>query len=233
MTRTRTERLPFALLGVAILSAIGVSVAEAARCHTFVNFYNVQRRVPGPVNTECNTVREFMHTAPFGNWGVESPHGAKQDGHQFPGWKIEEDDLRWRQWNSCTSDPEFRTSEYLPHGEPQQAIPDVESRYASSVMRGQSNVPCSTVHSGGLLVFSGLYMKIYEIDSVSDRALFGIGNGSDLVGSLSYPTVLVSITCDTVLFDDCIGRSIRYSPLGSSSSNVSANIFVTVHTSYE
>ena len=226
MTRTRTKRLPLAPLGVVILSAIGVSVAEAARCYTFVDFYNVQRRVPGPVDTECGTGSERMHTAPFGNWGVESPHGAKQDGRQFPGWETK-DDLRWRQWNSCTSDPKFRTSVYLPHGEPQQAIPDGASRYARSVIRGQNNVPCSTVHSVGLLVFSGLYMKIYELDSISDYALGG--NGSDLVGSLSYPTAFVPIRCSTSSY--CRGRSPSLQPMRSS--NVSANIFIDVRTSYE
>ena len=228
MTRTRTKRLPFAPLAVVILSVIGVSVAEAARCHTFVDFYNVQRRVPGPVNTECGTGTEGMHTPPFGNWGVESPHGAKRNGRQFPGWEAE-DDLRWRQWNSCTSDPRFRTSAYLPHGEPQQAIPDVASRYASRVEKGPDNVPCDTVHRGGLRVFGGLYMKIYELDTIADRTVGG--NGSDLVGFLSYPTALVPISCSTS--SDCRGQSPHYSPLSSSSSNVSANIFVDVHTSYE
>lgn len=62
------------------------------------------------------------HTAPFGNWGVDTESSGRRDGHQFQGWCHNrrlcdnngdcddycEDD--WHEWNSCTSD----LSEYSP-----------------------------------------------------------------------------------------------------------------------
>jgi len=70
----------------------------------------------GPVDAECPN---FLHSAPFGNWGVTSNFGKKQDGHQFDGWchdaYVCDNDGNcgtvcrdgWYEWNSCTSHPRF------------------------------------------------------------------------------------------------------------------------------
>ena len=223
MRLTLTKPRPYAPLGVVVLLVTGVSVAEAGRCHTFRTFYNDQRRVPGPVNVECGTGRDWMHTAPFGNWGVDSPRDNPEDGRQFAGWKNIGNLL---QWNSCTSKPKYRTSEYLPDGEPQLPDPDSWNIYAQDVRRGPRNVPCRTVHRSRLFVATNLYMKIYELDLRGD--FFLGGNGSDLVNTLRYPIALVPLVCDTI--NSCRGRSPWLRPLQSS--NVSANIQLVVHTDY-
>lgn len=46
------------------------------------------------------------HSAPYGNWGVNSIYGPVKDANQFPGWKPgtawASGDSIW-QWNSCTT----------------------------------------------------------------------------------------------------------------------------------
>lgn len=230
MAQTRTKRLPFALFGAVVLSVISASVAEAARCHTTITFQNSHRRVPGPVDTECGTRREPLHSPPFGNWGVKSRYGNLRDSFQFAGWKSS-DDSPWLQWNSCTSDSRYNTRQYLPHGQPQQAIPDGTNQYAMTVHYGPNNVPCNRVHSKGVYPFkSPLRMEIYELDNIFDFILFG--NGADLVGSLIYPPINVPLTCRPST-GSCSGQSRWLSPDGNvSDSNVSANIRVVIKASY-
>ncbi|HXG33909.1 MAG TPA: hypothetical protein VNJ11_11125, partial [Bryobacteraceae bacterium] len=40
-----------------------------------------------------------FHSAPFGNWGVDSNYGTRVDGDQFQGWHYGDGH---HQWNSCT-----------------------------------------------------------------------------------------------------------------------------------
>ncbi len=57
---------------------------------------------------EClNACGPFCHTVPFGNWGVSSNVGSKQDGNQFEGWDPGCSYTTPReqvQWNSCSVD---------------------------------------------------------------------------------------------------------------------------------
>ena len=85
-------------------------------CRISVTGLNRNRRVIGPVNTECPAP---LHTAPFGNWGVTSNFGPSRDAHQFDGWCHDSTVTYnngesktpcrsgWYQWNSCTSHPDF------------------------------------------------------------------------------------------------------------------------------
>ena len=59
-----------------------------------------------PIQTECPG---GVHSAPFGNWGVKSTYGGKEDGHQFDGWCKNHTvgsttycTDPWYEWNSCT-----------------------------------------------------------------------------------------------------------------------------------
>ena len=86
-------------------------------CRISVSGLNRNRRVMGPVNTECPAP---FHSAPFGNWGVTSNFGESRDGHQFDGWchdsrvTLNNGDSKdvcgseWYQWNSCTDHEDFR-----------------------------------------------------------------------------------------------------------------------------
>jgi len=62
------------------------------------------------------------HTAPYGNWGVDSFFGSRVDGRQYEGWQRENpscsetmDDL---EWNSCTRD--YSQSEHYSDSPPLQ-----------------------------------------------------------------------------------------------------------------
>ena len=83
-------------------------------CEIQYEYKNRDRYVHGPVNVECGFPHE-VHTAPFGNWGVDTESSDRRDGHQFQGWcqdrelvdneggrsKYCKDD--WYQWHSCTT----------------------------------------------------------------------------------------------------------------------------------
>jgi hypothetical protein len=94
-----------------------VSTALAQQCQFSIAGLNRQRRAMNGINVECPG---SIHTAPFGNWGVTSNYGKKQNGHQFQGWCRDrfvcdnsgkcETDCRdeWYEWNSCTTHARFR-----------------------------------------------------------------------------------------------------------------------------
>lgn len=90
-----------AVLGVVIALAATFASPAAAQwpmpaCRVTVSLENQLRRVTGTVMEECPGI----HSAPFGNWGVESDYDSRKDKDQFRGWKP-----RWGtkgQWNSCT-----------------------------------------------------------------------------------------------------------------------------------
>lgn len=126
------------LLGISGLSALLLVVFSGELwAQTLVPFkgicsvraaaFNKNRKVHGPIRVECGG--EWPHTAPWGNWGVTSPFGVLEDGHQFDGWCKDRwvcdnygnckcdcgaDPVqvlrgeRWYQWNGCTADPKFK-----------------------------------------------------------------------------------------------------------------------------
>ena len=68
-------------------------------CQYTLVFFNADRRIFQGVNAECPP---SFHSSPWGNFGVDSPYGSRQDSDQFEGWKdIQEGHL---EWNACLSD---------------------------------------------------------------------------------------------------------------------------------
>ena len=183
---------------------------------------NDTRRVMGPVNVECGTGKEWMHSAPYGNWGVDSTYDRKWDGWQFAGWKDEDG---WRQWNSCTG--QWWGEDDLPDGPTQIADPDGRNIYATRTRKhGRKNVPCRDIFGSALYVIGNSYMKLYELDLGADRILGG--NGSDHVTTLYFPGVSIPMTCTSAEY--CHGES-RW--LSSRSNSVArARIKAHVTTSY-
>ena len=83
-------------LGLIVLSALlglGVAMPVAAQqCDIDIILLNKDRLITGEVDAECPSVLPpgVFHSAPFGNWGVESNlSDHRVDGFQFSGWKIE------------------------------------------------------------------------------------------------------------------------------------------------
>src|SRR5436309_5039854 len=107
----RLQRRSLGVLLRIIPVLLAISASSAQVCRVSVSGLNRNRRVMGPVHTECPL---SFHTPPFGNWGVTSNFGPKHDDHQFDGWchnaRICDNNGNchtdcvdgWWEWNSCT-----------------------------------------------------------------------------------------------------------------------------------
>ena len=221
---------PFSLFGPQVVRSQGNFQFS---CRVIIGFWNQKRRVPGPVNEECDDVQypTQWHDPPFGNWGVDSNYGARWNGDQFAGWKNKGNQLHEKtQWNSCTTErPQvfpMGNSAYfndpIPARTKQKADPDDARAYA--VQQWDTGYPfdpdmsCEDVLPP-LLVYSGLFMNLYELDAPDN---------DDWVASMSYPTHSVPITCQSAW--NCTGASVEGWTPPSSSSQATADIRLTLET---
>jgi len=210
---------------VLILATIDFLEARGSRCYLGAYFYNKDRKIGrgAYIREECDTNfwHWLEHSAPFGNWGVNSKWGSRRDANQFRGWKRSG---RQRQWNSCTPqhrppDPEHYNAE---GGWSQKWDPESTELYASGwVLRGRSGSSCRDLHHGGVWTSRNNYMKLYELD-LFDR--------DSKVATLSYSDARVRITCSGAW--DCRGDSGWKSPtyVNPALSKVSAKINVHVRS---
>jgi uncharacterized protein (TIGR03437 family) len=177
-------------------------------CRISVSGLNRNRRVIGPVNTECPAP---LHSTPFGNWGVTSNFGPRRDAHQFDGWcrdsrvTLNNGDSKnvcgsqWYQWNSCTSHADFRP----PNCTLFNAADCTEqvSTTGVNVLAAQAlelPVGCPLDTDGdGLADIGGCrdlrsyahgtnFMTIYELDPIT---------GDELVQTLIFPETPVQLAC--------------------------------------
>lgn len=96
------------LILVAVLLCLFRADFQSARawnpaCHVVLRMVNANRLVLAP-NQGFNITNECpgsIHSAPWGNWGVSSNVGTKQNGRQFDGWNC---GSSFCEWNSCTSE---------------------------------------------------------------------------------------------------------------------------------
>lgn len=97
------------LVGVDIVPRVHAQTQPV--CRIEYSILNKDRYVYGGVDNECST--RGLHSAPFGNWGVDSELSDRVDGRQFEGWcknryicdrngtcKTHCSDS-WYEWNSC------------------------------------------------------------------------------------------------------------------------------------
>jgi uncharacterized protein (TIGR03437 family) len=178
-------------------------------CRVSVSGLNRNRRVIGPVHTECPL---SLHTPPFGNWGVTSNFGQKRDDHQFQGWCHEtqvcdnngtchKDCLDgWWEWNSCTDIAQYKAPNctlYNDAGCTQQVTTTGVNIHGTRTV--DLTVRCPTDTSGDgiadqggcadLRTFSNgtNFMSLYELDPIT---------GDDLVQTLYFPDNPVALNCD-------------------------------------
>ena len=227
MMRSRIPALVAAAASglASILVATSLLEAQGGRCYLGAHFYNKERGIErgAYIREECDTLLPdwLEHSAPFGNWGVNSTWGSRQDGNQFRGWKPS----GWqRQWNSCTPQyPPPSSDHYNAEGGwSQRANPQSSEHYASGwVLRGSSGLSCRYMHDGAVWTSSNNYMKLYELDK-NDR--------DERVATISYGDIRVQITCRDTW--DCQGESEWASPtyVNPSSSEVFAKIQVRVQS---
>src|SRR5690348_8261138 len=108
------------LTGPIIAGALLLALTLPSRaqvCRISTSGVNRNRSVTGQIHAECPI---SIHSVPFGNWGVTSNFGQKQDDHQFQGWchdtricdnrgncRTECKD-GWYEWNSCTDIDDYK-----------------------------------------------------------------------------------------------------------------------------
>lgn len=78
------------------------------RCTLGVQMVN-HNRYAYETAEECS---RFFHSVPWGNWGVSSNVGSKQDTDQFKGWRQPCSQLKV-EWNSCSENSRYRSPNYL------------------------------------------------------------------------------------------------------------------------
>lgn len=178
-------------------------------CRLSVAGLNRNRRVTGPVNTECPG--QPLHSAPFGNWGVTSNYGLKLNGHQFDGWCHESrvcdangdcrTDCRdgWYEWNSCTSNAQFRppnctlyndkdcTEQKTTEGVNVLGTLTVDVRVGCPVDTNNDGTPdeggCADVR---VYRSTQNFMSLYELDPFT---------GDELVQTLYFPGTPIPANC--------------------------------------
>ncbi len=174
-------RRRYALVLLALFVALAPSQAWAeGQCELFIQSSNLDRYVYGAFSAECPG--NWPHSAPFGNWGVDSLHGSRYDGYQFAGWY---NDDGWQQWNSCTTHVDYDAPDctYLNYESCTTQLTDVGTYVFSNFYSGVMDWPCSDY--GEIFTVSNLFMAMYELDAP----------GSDThVATAYYPSINVVLT---------------------------------------
>ena len=195
-----------------LLAALSILAGDlsAQVCRISASGLNRNRRVTGSISAECPG--NFIHTSPFGNWGVTSNFGQKQDDHQFQGWCHDtlvcdnrgncRTECRdgWYEWNSCTDASEFRPPNctlYNDNNCTSQASPLGVNVHGTRSIDVPVRCPADTngdsvSDDGGcadLKFFANgtNFMSLYELDP---------GSTDDLIQTLYFPDAPVPLACN-------------------------------------
>ena len=181
-------------------------------CQLSYSGRNKDRKVMGPVSTECSA----PHTVPFGNWGVNSNVGSRIDGHQFQGWCLNhwacDNDGncerhctdRWYEWNSCTTSSLWAPTNctlYNSNGCTQQVTKRGMNTHGTAATDIAVSCPSDSdgdgfCDTGGCADVSSFttsnWMTLYELDP---------RDFDDRVQKLNFPRVTVSLSCRAMSCD--------------------------------
>lgn len=212
---------------VVLFDMTGTVEAQNSRCRLDGELYNKNRQIGrgGIISAECP---QFIpiHSVPFGNWGVRSPHfGRKRDGDQFRGWYP---GGRQRHWNSCTTHPDFQAPNPMYYNMPpnvgwwqegEQTQEHVDSR--RGFIHSADGQSCRDRWNGESFTFVDLKMKLYELDPLGP---------DELVATLNYGNVGIELSCSSTW--TCEGESPWMQPqsVDPPSSGVSAKAYVLLKT---
>ena len=180
---------------------------------------NRLRKLRGEVNVECGSADPdecfrvggitICHSAPFGNWGVDSPWGNTENRDQFLGWWPDDGH---HQWNSCTS--LYDDSNDGPGRQKSDETEKME-HLTTWYWTGRHNGNTCRKILPEVRTYDDAELDLYELD-------LDWGDGNDLVGTLDYGTINVRITCDGSW--DCRGESDwRWPKQPQSADNVEAD----------
>ena len=200
------RRFCFSLLFLTFVTATLADVLPAQygyeACVVVLQGQNRNRKVAGAVGTECGPV----HSAPWGNWGVNSNYGPTQDTSQFPGWYHADGPLRKLQWNSCTTKIPFSLKSCIYHNAPRAGSPSHYCEMQASdhiathgtLKYRYSYRPCPPPwwppHPSGFNGCRGTktvgqssnFMTLYELDGPFDS--------DDLIETLYFPGTSITLT---------------------------------------
>ncbi len=195
-------------LALLLFSVCPFSAAQV--CRLSVAGLNQDRHVKGDIHAECPG--DFVHTAPFGNWGVTSNFGHKGDSHQFDGWchntrvcdnagacRIVCTD-GWYEWNSCTDDALYKPpncSLFNAAGCSEQVSTTGIDVHGTRYVDLPVSCPRDT-NGDGILDQGGCrdislyttetnFLSLYELDPVCC---------DQLVQTVYYPQLTIPLSCD-------------------------------------
>jgi len=228
--RIRLAFAALAALGAALVPAPPDAEAQYQEtyCRIDTTLENRTRRVTGSVMVECGGECPLpppftCHTAPFGNWGVDSKYGGRTNRHQFAGWKQEPGFYSHLfQWNSCTD--QYYDGPYVNDGRgKQKAAPDnarVVKTRTTWHWTGYRNRNTCKDRLPEVKTERGVTMEIYELDWDVD----------DHVTDLSYGDIDIRINCSGSW--NCSGTSSWYNQKSTDSTGVSAQARVSIVSSF-
>ena len=206
-------------LGIVLLGVWVGNLSAQGFCQLSHSGLNQNRKVMGPVATECESEGwwpPIPHSVPFGNWGVTSNVGHKIDGHQFNGWCHNSwvcdnngdcdthctDWRGWYEWNSCTTYAQWapeNCSLYNYNGCSQQVTTRGVNTHGSTATYVYVSCPydsngdgyCDTGGCEDVYYFysGNNWMTLYELDGWDD---------DEVVQSMYFPSVTVSLNCDAM-----------------------------------
>ena len=197
------------IISALVLLIIVVPDLTGQVCRINTSGLNRNRRVAGPIHAECPV---SVHSVPFGNWGVTSNFGQKQDGAQFQGWCRDtrvcdnQGNCRtecrdgWYEWNSCTDIDQYRAPNCTLYNDKectaQMSTTGVNihgTRAVDLTVRcPSSSTPGGVSNEGGcadVKMFNNgsNFLSLYEIDP---------GSTDDLIQTVYFPAVSLAMTCD-------------------------------------
>lgn len=210
-----------ATLAVALLAPLShLAEAQISQCHVNVFLENQIRRVRGTVRVECPCHFRTCHTAPFGNWGVDtSLPSSRTDRDQFRGWKGPRSSVKG-QWNSCTSP--FAGGPWNDGIGRQRADPDDVRITGRTSHRGPDNNMTCSRYMPEVYSVEDVEMVLYELDKP---------DSDDYITTLEYGDFDVQMACSGDW--NCSGTSSWRSRNAPDSTGVSAQARIRVVTSRE
>lgn len=219
----RLRTLSALALALAVPVILSIVVEAAGTCFVGGHLYNRNRVISegGVIDAECYGT---IHSAPFGNWGMYSIFGSREDRHQFAGWHWS--DKKW-QWNSCTWHPDFDAPPPLYYNEPRQG-PRVSQKSRQGELRADSGW---LMHSPRQTCQARWHNKVYSIDGFETR-LYDLDwpDDSEHTATLKYGNLRIRMSCSSTWL--CEGRWGWRSPnsVSPSNSKVSAEAYILLST---
>ena len=218
MQRTRQPKAAIVLAVFLVASAVSTLVAQSSEetCVIVFRGQNRDRTVSGVLDAECEPVSPTQwHDPPWGNWGVSSNYGEKEDTDQFKGW---DPDHSPPQWNSCTTYAEYMPPNPDYYNSPDHRSQESDDTVTHGVMEIRQTVSCPdpsdpyddppagcSVVEGCAVTQSENYMTIYELD---------FPDSDDLIETLYFPGTSVTLrSCD---HDGCPERRSGWVGMASS-----------------